>query len=278
MDVRPSSIARRWYPGDRQTLARDLDHYLDAVQPQAPRGALWGIVAPHAGLRYSGPVAAWAYACLRGIRPQLVAVVGPMHSRARAPLLTTAHEAYATPFGMVVVDMPAVHQLDHALRARLGYGLTPVRNDTEHAIEVELPFLQHLLGTFHLLPVMLRDQRADVAEALGHALAATLRGRHALLVASSDLSHHYPQARARELDAVLLGRLEAFDPAGLIAESLAVERGACGAAAIAAVLWGARDLGADKATVLRYGTSGDVAGEHNAVVGYGAAVLWQSPP
>src|SRR5258706_6561511 len=203
MDVRPSPIGRHWYPGDPQTLARDLDQYLDAVRPQAPRGALWGIVAPHAGLRHSGPVAAWAYACLRGQRPQLVAVIGPMHSPARAPLLTTAHEAYANPLGLVMVDIPAVHQLDRALHTRLGYGLTPVRNDPEHAIEVELPFLQHMLGTFHLLPVMLRDQRAEVAEALGHALAATLRGRHALLVASSDLAHHHPRARARELDPVV---------------------------------------------------------------------------
>jgi len=278
MNVRPSPIGRRWYPDDPQILARDLDQYLDAVRPLAPPGALWGIVAPHAGLRYSGPVAAWAYTCLRGQRPQLVAVIGPMHSPARAPLLTTAHEAYATPLGLVMVDIPAVHQLDQALRERLGYGLTPVRNDPEHAIEIELPFLQHVLGTFHLLPVMLRDQRVEVAEALGHALAATLRGRHALLVASSDLSHHYPQARARELDAVVLGRLEAFDPAGLLAASLAVERGACGAAAIAAVLWAARDLGADNATVLRYGTSGDATGDHDSVVGYGAAVVWQSPP
>ncbi len=278
MDVRPSSVAHRWYPGDPQTLARDLDQYLGAVQPQAPRGALWGIVAPHAGLDSSGPVAAWAYACLRSLRPQLVAVVGPMHARARAPLLTTAHEAYATPLGMVMVDMPAVQQLDRALRKRLGYGLMPVRNDSEHAIEAELPFLQHMLGSFHLLPVMLRDQRMDAAEALGHALAATLRGRHALLVASSDLSHHYPPARARELDAGLLGRLEAFDPAGLISASTEIERGACGAAAIAAVLWAARDLGADKATVLRYGTSGDVAGGPGEVVGYGAAVVWQAPP
>jgi AmmeMemoRadiSam system protein B len=278
MNVRPSPIGRRWYPDDPQTLARDLDQYLDAVRPLAPRGVLWGIVAPHAGLRYSGPVAAWAYTCLRGQRPQLVAVVGPMHSPARAPVLTTAHEAYATPLGMVMVDIPAVHQLDRALRERLGYGLTPVRNDPEHAIEIELPFLQHVLGTFHLLPVMLRDQRVEVAEALGHALAATLRGRHALLVASSDLSHYYPQARARELDAVVLGRLEAFDPAGLLAAALSIERGACGAAAIAAVLWAARDLGADNATVLRYGTSGDTTGEHDSVVGYGAAVIWQSPP
>jgi AmmeMemoRadiSam system protein B len=212
------------------------------------------------------------------MRPPLVAVIGPMHSRARAPLLTTAHEAYATPLGMVMVDIPAVHQLDHALRPRLGYGLTPVRNDSEHAIEVELPFLQHVLGSFHLLPVMLRDQRMEVAEALGHALATALRGRHALLVASSDLSHYYPQARARQLDATLLGHVAAFDPASLIAASLEVERGACGAAAIAAVLWAARDLGADKATVLRYGSSGDVTGEHDSVVGYGAAVIWQSPP
>jgi MEMO1 family protein len=169
----------------------------------------------------------------------------------------------------------AVRRLDQELRARLGYGLTSVRDDPEHAIEIELPFLQRLLGPFQLLPVMVHDQRAPVAKALGHALAATLRGRTALLVASSDLSHYYSQVLAQNLDAELLGRVAAFDPDGVLEAALEIERGACGSAAIAAVLWAARDLGAGRVTVLRYGTSSDITGDHESVVGYGAAVIWQ---
>jgi AmmeMemoRadiSam system protein B len=277
MDVRPSTIAGTWYPAEPQALARALERYLADAQPQIPTGRIWGIVAPHAGLRYSGPVAAWAYACLRGLNPELVAVVGPMHEPARAPLLTTAHAAYATPLGLVTVDTQAVDRLDQALRERLGYGMVAVRDDREHAIEIELPFLQHALGPFRLLPIMIHDQRAAVAETLGHALAATLRGRDALLVASSDLSHYYPPSIAHTLDGELLRRIAAFDPRGVLAAEEEGAGFACGSAAIAAVLWAARDLGARQATVLRYGTSGDVVDDAiDWVVGYGAAALWSA--
>jgi AmmeMemoRadiSam system protein B len=284
MDVRPSPIAGTWYPEDPAALVRALDRYLSAAQPRLPAGRIWGIVVPHAGLRYSGPVAAWAYTCLRNLdgrkaspAPELVAVVGPMHEPVRAPLLTTGHAAYATPLGVVAVDTPAVDQLDQALHEQLGYGMTRVRNDREHAIEIELPFLQHILGSFRLLPIMIRDQRPAVAEALGHALAATLRGRAALLVASSDLSHYFEPSIAHTLDSELLRRIAAFDPQGVLSAGQEGAGLACGSAAIAAVLWAARDLGAQRAAVLRYGTSGDVAGDAiDWVVGYGAAVLWSA--
>lgn len=165
MDVRASAIARRWYPADPQALAHALDHCLADAQPEILPGRIWGIVVPHAGLRYSGPVAAWAFACLRGLKPALVAVVGPMHEPTGAPLLTTAHAAYATPLGLVTVDAQAVDRLNQALRECLGYGMIAVRDDREHAIKIELPFLQHVLGPFRLLPIMIQDQRASAAEA-----------------------------------------------------------------------------------------------------------------
>jgi MEMO1 family protein len=282
MDIRPSPVAGRWYPAQPERLARDLDRYLADAQPRLPPGPILGIVAPHAGLRYSGPVAAWAYACLRnpdvckgGRWPEVVAVVGPLHDDAPAPLLTTAHDAYTTPLGTVPVARETVGRLDAALRERLGHGLAALRGDAEHAIEIELPFLQRVLGEFRLLPVMVRDQRRATIEALGRALAATLRGRSALLVASSDLSHYRPQRVAERLDAELLRRVAAFDPPGVLSAESEGAGYACGAGAIAATLWAAGELGADRVDVLRYATSGDVTGDYDAVVGYGAAVIWR---
>jgi len=276
MDVRPSPIAGTWYPDNPQNLTRDLNQYLAHAHVQLPTGKVWGVVVPHAGYRYSGPVAAYAFKCLRGLRPDLVVIVAPLHANHHAPLLTTAHEAYETPCGIVEVAAQAVDKLNRALQARLGYGLTTVRGDSEHSVEIELPFLQHVLGKFRLLPVMIRAQRVPVAEALGQALAEILRGQQVLLVASSDLSHFYPQARAREFDKALLHHLTAFDPHGIID---AEEQGlgfACGRGAIAAVLWATKHLGADRVSVLRYATSGDVTGNFNTVVGYGAAIIWQA--
>ncbi len=276
MNVRPSPIAGSWYPGHPETLIRDLNQYLDQAQVQSPDGSLWGIVVPHAGYRYSAPVAAYAFKNLKGMHPDTVVVVSPLHFSHRAPLLTTAHEAYETPLGLVEVATSVVKELDRALRARLGYGLTSIRRDPEHSLEIELPFLQHLLGEFRLLPVMIRDQRASVAEALGSALAEVLSGQQMLLVASSDLSHFYPQERACALDTELLRRLETFDPKGVIEAETEGAGFACGRGAIAAVLWAARQLGADRVKVLRHATSGDVTGDFDSVVGYGAAVIWQS--
>lgn len=276
MDVRPSPIAGAWYPNDPARLRQTLDRYLADVRVELPPGDIVGIVAPHAGLSYSGPVAAWAFACLHDQHPDLVVIVGPMHRPAPAPLLTTAHEAYATPLGDAPVDHAAIQHLDAALRERLGFGLTPVREDPEHSLEIELPFLQHVLGSFHLLPVMIRDQRPETAAALGQALVDALADQRVLLVASSDLSHFYPQTAAAQFDRELLRRVEAFDADGVLAAEHEGAGFACGSMAIAAMLWAARRLGADRASVLRYATSGDVTGDYSSVVGYGAAAIWRS--
>jgi len=275
MNVRPSPIAGSWYPRQPEALSWELTQYLDRARVKLPTGKIWGIVVPHAGYYYSGPVAAYAFKCLLGLHPELVAVVSPFHYSHQAPLLTTAYEAYKTPLGLVEVDAQAVKELDHALRERLDYGLTLLHQDREHSLEIELPFLQHILGQFRLLPVMIRDQGLPVAKVLGQALAATLQGRRALLVASSDLSHFYPQKTAHRLDTELLRRLEAFDPQAVMEAEADGVGFACGRAAIASVLWAARQLGANQVRILNHATSGDVSGDLDSVVGYGAALIWQ---
>jgi AmmeMemoRadiSam system protein B len=275
MDVRPSPIAGIWYQNNPSLLVGDLDRYLAQAQVRPPDGKVWGIVTPHAGYHYSGLVAAHAFKCLDGLQPELVAIVSPLHHFHYAPLLTTAHEAYETPLGLVEVDVQAIDQLHHALRQNLGYGLRQVYRDGEHALEIELPFLQHILGKFRLLPVMIRDQGAPVVKILGKALAEVLQGRQALLVASSDLSHFYTQQRAEELDSALLRRLAAFDPQGVMDAEIEGVGFACGRGAIAAVLWAAERLGANRVSILRHATSGDISGNFASVVGYGSGVIWQ---
>jgi AmmeMemoRadiSam system protein B len=274
LDLRPSPIAGQWYPGDPQRLAREVDEYVAAAQLPAVPGEVIAVLAPHAGHRYSGPVAGYAFAALRGLSPELVAVISPMHYPYPQPLLTTAHGAYVTPLGVIPVDQPAVGALDERLQKRLGFGLARVANDSEHSLEIELPFLQRVLGgPFLLLPVMVRDQSARTAQALGEALAEVLADRRALLVASSDLSHYYPQKMANSLDDEMLRQVAAFDPQGVIHIEEVGKGFACGRAAVAAVLWAARGLGANRVQILRHATSGEVTGDYNQVVGYGAAVM-----
>jgi AmmeMemoRadiSam system protein B len=152
-----------------------------------------------------------------------------------------------------------------------------VRNDPEHSLEIELPFLQRALAReFKLLPVMVREQSARVSEILGRALATTLSGRDAILVASTDLSHFYPQDQAEGLDAEMLRQVEAFDPRAVIQVEEEGRGFACGRFALAAVMWAAKELGADHARVLHHATSGDITGDFSEVVGYGAAVITRS--
>jgi AmmeMemoRadiSam system protein B len=164
--------------------------------------------------------------------------------------------------------------LETDLRLTAGIGLAPIRQDPEHSLEIELPFLQRALGgEFTLLPVMVRDASAPVTRLLGRALAKSLAERDAILVASTDLSHFYPQAIANTLDGEMLHHLESFDPEGVLRVEEEGKGFACGRGALAAVLWAARDLGANQVKILRYATSGDVTGDYGQVVGYAAAVV-----
>jgi hypothetical protein len=209
--------------------------------------------------------------------PEVVAVLSPMHHPHSAAVLSTSHEAYWTPLGQVEVDRALLTAFEAALRRRAGVAVVRIARDTEHSLEIELPFLQRsLAGRFRLLPIMLRDQSAPVAQAVGQALAEVLRDRLALLVGSSDLSHFYPAHKARRLDSEMLARLEAFDPEALLQAEDEGIGFACGKGALAAVLWSARELGADLVRVLDYANSGDVTGEDDSVVGYGAAAIYRS--
>src|SRR6266540_1240428 len=131
IDVRPSPIAGQWYEGDPKTLAQIIDQYLNDAKLPELDGDVMGVIAPHAGHQYSGEVAGYAFAALRGLHPDLVAVLGPMHRPFAEPLLTTTHTAYSTPLGNVPVDKSALNDLDVMLKSELGFGLTPVRHDQE---------------------------------------------------------------------------------------------------------------------------------------------------
>lgn len=272
--LRPSPIAGTWYSGNPRTLSSQIDGYLEAARlPDLP-GEVVAIVAPHAGHRYSGPVAGYAFKAASSLKPTLVGVISPMHQPYPYPLLTSAHQAYETPLGAIPIDRAAVERLDALLEDDIGYPLTPVANDEEHSLEIELPFLQRIFREpFQLLPVMVRDPSPRLAESLGRGLAAVLQGQPALLVASTDLSHFYPQRLADQYDTEMLRQIEALSPDGVYLAEADGRGFACGLGALMAVLWTAKELGADKAMVLNHATSGDITGDYSSVVGYGAAAL-----
>ncbi|MDZ4158358.1 MAG: AmmeMemoRadiSam system protein B [Anaerolineaceae bacterium] len=273
-ELRPSSIAGRWYSDNPDRLRQQIDQYLKQAKIPALEGGVVALVVPHAGHRYSGRTAGHAFRTVQGMQRDLVAIVSPYHSYHPSTLLTSAHQAYTTPLGPVWIDQEAVIELNQHLNRLSGLSVTPIVYDQEHSLEIELPFLQRTLtGGFRLLPVMVRGKDIETAQALGTALAQTLNSRSSLLVASTDLSHFYPESVADKLDTEMLHQIAMLSPEGVLEVECTGKGYACGALAVAAVLWAAREMGANAVEVLDYSTSASETGDYESVVGYGAAVI-----
>lgn len=276
MDVRPSPIAGMWYSDDPARLAAQVDDFIAQARLPEIKGDVLAVVAPHAGLRYSGRTAGHAFACLKGQQKDLVVVLSPLHEYHPAPFLTSAHPAYGTPLGRLEVDQTGLAFLDERLLDARIRPLARLIADPEHSLEIELPFLQRALqGNFQLLPLMIRARDPRSLEIMAQALADYLRERNAVIVASSDLSHFYPQNVGEQLDQEILRRVEAFSPNGVLEAQEEGKGFACGASAIATALWTAQSLGANAAKILHHSTSADETGDTTSVVGYGSAVIYR---
>ncbi len=273
-DLRPSPIAGAWYAGNPEVLRKQVNHYLDEAELPTLQGEVLGVIAPHAGHRYSGRTAGYAFGAVRGASFGLVVIASPMHAFHSASLLTSAHAAYATPLGAVEIDRAALKTFAQKYSETTGLPLTAVARDPEHSLEIELPFLQCALANdFQLLPLMVRTHDARELKQIGHCLAETLHDRNVLLVASTDLSHFYPETLANELDRKMMAQFEAFSPEGVLQADASGKGFACGAGAVAVILWTAQELGAQRVQNLHHSTSADETGDTSSVVGYGAAVI-----
>lgn len=275
--VRASPIAGTWYPGTPAALAAEIDRCLADVAERPLPGPLVALIAPHAGLRYSGPVAAHAYARAAEPPAPTVVLVGPSHRMAFPGAAVFAAGAFETPLGRAEVDAGLADALVAADPSAVRADARPHRD--EHSLEMQLPFVQRLLPRARIVPVLMGDQsRADV-EALAAALARALAGTPALLVASSDLSHYLPAPQANAADAHVVADVADFAADRLMTRLEHGSNVACGGGPMVAVMKAARALGASAAAVLRYADSGD-AGDHDRsrVVGYLAAALCRRTP
>jgi hypothetical protein len=277
--IRPAAVAGTWYPGTPVALARDVDGYVAAVdlQRDVPRGRLDAIIAPHAGLMFSGPVGAYAYqaaATAGGFDTAIL--VGPSHFVAFDGVALYPSGAFETPLGPAVVDEALGAEL---LAASPIVKTLPAAHAREHALEMQLPFVRHLLPDLRIVPLLMGYQVRETIEALAAALGRVAPGRRVLLVASTDLSHYFDAATAERLDARVRDAVAAFDPAALfeIFEQYPEgERGryvACGGGPALAVMLAARARGATSGRVLKYMHSGQISGDNSGVVGYLAAAM-----
>jgi len=272
MLIRRAAVAGTWYPGSAPALAAAVDRHLAAAARDGAVGCadLVGLVAPHAGLMYSGPVAAYAYRLLRQRAFDVAVLVGPSHFVGFDGVSIHPSGGFETPLGVAPIDEECAAAL---MRATPIVREHPAAHAREHSLEMQLPFLQRLAPDAKIVPLVMGFQTAETARALGDALAAAIARKKALLVASTDLSHYHDAATASRLDAVVIDHVSRFDVDGLQATLDARPEHACGGGPLVAVMRAARQVGARDAVVLQYADSGDVSGDKTAVVGYLAAAL-----
>src|SRR5208283_3287357 len=278
--VRQPAVAGQFYPAQPDELRHMLDEYLaQATVPQLP-GNLVALIAPHAGYIYSGKVAAHSYALLKGRKFERVVVIAPSHFEAFPFVSVYDGDAYATPLGNVAVDREFAGKLAklNPLIQLSSRGHTPTQEQGEHALEVQLPFLQRVLGDFKLVPIVMGDQNYETERALGVALAKMLKGTgtSTLIVASSDLSHYHTYDEATKLDQKVLKAIAEWDYLSLSQNFESRIWEACGGGPIVATMMAAERLGANQAKILKYANTGDVTGDHSRVVGYSAVALFQA--
>jgi len=282
-EVRPAAVAGAFYAADAPALRRQIawcfEHPLGPGAPDSPALPVTAssttpraVISPHAGYRYSGPVAAHAYRALwEGRLPELVVIVGPNHHMLGAPLAIPAARLWWTPLGLSTIDRDAAVALGNACSA---LAVDDGAHSLEHSVEVQVPFLQYTLGdNCRLLPIVMYEQDLAPCRELGQAIANVLRGRSAVIVASSDFTHYETHASTVRRDRWALRAIEELDAEGL---ARAIERHRvtmCGAGPVVVAITAGRALGATRGRTLRYATSGEVSGDYSQVVGYAALAI-----
>lgn len=271
---RHSHYAGSFYPADPVKLAHAVDKMLREATTDTDTGQIFGLVSPHAGYMYSGDCAATAYRAVQGRKYDVVVLISPSHQAFFDNASVFNGGAYETPLGAIFVDMELAKEIGNVhpkvVLSATGHigGRAP-----EHALEVQLPFLQVAIGDFAIVPIIMGSQEQDVVTGLGEVLAAKLAGKNALIVASSDLSHYCQASQAEKMDGSVIDSIEKYDWRLLYDRVASGAAQACGAGPIMSCMYAAKRLGANRAQVVKYTHSGLVTGDNTEVVGYLAALF-----
>jgi len=281
-DERRPQFAGSFYPDDPIKLTKDISQFYYDTEKKHIDGEVVSLVSPHAGYMYSGHVAAAGFKLLEGMKYDIVVVISPSHAAMFQGASIYNGGAYVTPLDKLYVDLDLAIKMGNINPSKVylsSKGHTGgAISRAEHSLEVQLPFLQVVLGDFKLIPIVMGEQEWDVCVALSEILAGTLRDKKALIVASSDLSHYHSAIDAQMLDNVVLSNVEGFNAQGLFSAISHGDCEACGFGPTATAMLAAQKLGADRSEVVKYAHSGEVSGDNDAVVGYMSAVQYKSRP
>ncbi len=268
--IRKPVVAGYFYPHSKIELSEEINSLLENNKTTFTAKNIYGLISPHAGYKYSGRTAAYAYNAIKDKKYETVVVISPSHREYFPGICIYDGDAYETPLGVIDVDIELRKQL---LKQEKYIFPGQQGHNQEHALEVQLPFLQSVLNDFKLVPVVMGDQNENLVSVLAHKLSTVINEK-TLIVASSDLSHFYSRNEANRLDSIVAKKIEEYDYDGLL---LALDQRrceACGGGPIVAMMKACALSRQVKSEVIHRSDSGDASGELREVVGYLSAIIY----
>lgn len=264
-------VAGSFYPSNPNELKKEISEYLSKAEKKKLSGALLGLISPHAGYIYSGPVAAYSYKQLIGSDVELAVVLAPSHRGRFTGASVIDSGTYETPLGDVDID----DRIGRALLNESHFSFIREAHSAEHSLEVQVPFLQCVLGDFRIVPIVVGSNDINSCKAIANGLYNCIRDedRKFVVVISTDLSHYHSYDSAVKIDRAFIDALKTADEEKVDNVLDCRKAEACGHGPILTGLMLCRKLGASKVDILHYANSGDTAGPKSEVVGYVSAAI-----
>ena len=277
MQVRTPAVAGMFYPKDKQELETTIEKCFlhkygpEKLPPSHTDKKIIGIICPHAGYQYSGPIAANSYYEISGQKPDLVIIIGPNHWGIGQNIATMKECTWRTPMGDIEVDTQAAIEINNIIQH---IELDFFAHSKDHCLEVQIPMLQKIFQhTFKILPIILNDQRLETALEVGKSIAKIAKNRKTIVIGSSDFTHYEPNDIAHKKDKSLIDAIVELNVNKFYNILQKKQISACGYGAIASTMMACKELGANSGTLIRYATSGDISGDKSSVVGYASIVF-----
>lgn len=276
MYIRTPAVAGMFYSGEKKELKKSInDCFLHKfgpgkIPPSNNKKKIFGVICPHAGYAYSGPIACHSFYEISSNLPELIIIVGPNHWGIGSNVATMTDSKWQTPLGEVEVDSETAEEISNMTKI---IEIDNFSHSREHSLEVQIPILQEISKNFRILPIALINQSKEVAHQIGLAIANIARKKKVMIIGSSDFTHYEPNEFAHKQDAALIEPILKLDVDRFYDVLTKKDVSACGYGAIASTMIACKDLGAKKGELLKYATSGDITGDMSSVVGYGSIIF-----
>lgn len=275
MRVRTPAVAGMFYPKDEKQLKEEIQncilHEFGAAHSETKTEKIFGAICPHAGYMYSGPIASHSFQSIANQDFELAIILGPNHWGVGCGVATMKDCTWQTPLGGIEVDSESAEEINKLSKL---IEIDFFSHTRDHSIEVQVPFLQEIYKKkFKILPIILNDQDLEFAQEIGHAIATLAKKKKCIIIGSSDFTHYEPNEFAHSQDKALIEPILRLDVEEFYKVLNERRVTACGYGAIASTMIACKELGATKGKLLKYATSGDIAGDKSSVVGYASIVF-----